>query len=62
MPVYEYKCNSCGEKFDVTRSFKDEETEVECPKCGKTDTRRVYSWFGTTSASSCGPTPRRHFG
>ena len=46
MPVYEYKCGSCGEKFEVIRSLKDEETEVKCPGCGASDTRLVYSLFG----------------
>ena len=61
-PVYEYKCNGCGEKFEVLRSLKDNETEVKCPECGATDTRRLYSLFGRrSSADSCSPKPR-HFG
>ena len=60
MPVFEYKCQKCGEKFEVLRSFRDEETEGKCPKCVATDARRVFSLFGRGSSSgSCAPTPRR---
>jgi putative FmdB family regulatory protein len=33
MPTYVYKCNNCGNKFELKRSIKDE-SEVLCPKCG----------------------------
>lgn len=58
MPVYEYRCNSCGETFEILRSFKDEETEVKCPKCGAGDVSRVYSpCGGGASKDSCPPIP-----
>jgi len=46
MPVYEYQCKSCSEKFDIQRSLCEEEAEVKCPKCGSADAERVYSSFG----------------
>ena len=50
---------SCGEKFEVLRSLKDEETEVKCPKCGASDAQRLYSPFGQrSSTNSCSPIPR----
>lgn len=55
MPVYEYECKSCGEKFEVNRSLNDVAEKEKCPKCGGSDTRRVYSTFG--SCSSCSPNP-----
>ncbi len=39
MPVYEYQCRACGERFDLKQSFSDEPIKV-CPKCGG-ETRRV---------------------
>lgn len=62
MPSYEYKCKSCGEKFEVIRSFKDKEGEVKCPKCGGSDTQRVYSLFGRGSSASSSSTIPRGFG
>ena len=34
MPVYEYECNKCREKFSQLRRFWDKDDEVKCPKCG----------------------------
>ena len=39
MPVYEYRCLDCDEKFEVVETFAEHEThepdEATCPKCGK---------------------------
>ena len=60
MPVYEYKCKSCGEKFEVRCSLQDQEKEPKCPKCGSHDTQRVFGSFGSTSStSSCGSEPTK---
>lgn len=33
MPLYEYKCDGCGETFEVIQKFSDEELKVH-EKCG----------------------------
>ncbi len=33
MPLYEYKCDNCGEVFEVMQKFSDEPLTVH-PKCG----------------------------
>jgi len=33
MPVYEYKCKECKNKFEAKQSMTDLEIEV-CPECG----------------------------
>ncbi len=33
MPLYEYKCQSCGEIFEILQKFSDEPLEVH-KKCG----------------------------
>jgi putative FmdB family regulatory protein len=33
MPMYEYKCESCGIGFERIQHFKDEPLK-ECPECG----------------------------
>lgn len=33
MPIYEYKCTSCGHIFEKMQSFNDEPVKT-CPKCG----------------------------
>ncbi|MFH1383228.1 MAG: zinc ribbon domain-containing protein [Chloroflexota bacterium] len=51
MPVYEYKCNACGEKFEIQRSMCDSDKETKCPKCGSKDCQKVYSLSGQNPAS-----------
>ena len=34
MPLYAYRCTSCGNKFEKIQSFSSE-PETVCPKCGK---------------------------
>ena len=60
MPIYEYECGECGEKFEMRRSINDRDEKVKCPKCGTKGPRRVISLFGTsasdeTSGGSCAP-------
>ena len=56
MPIYEYKCMSCGEKFELLRRFSDKDNEVKCPKCGEIGVKRALSGFATASSdSSCAP-------
>lgn len=58
MPIYEYECKSCGEKFEARRNISDSDTELKCPKCGKKEPRRVFSSFSCSgfSGGSCAPT------
>ncbi|MGA8085811.1 MAG: zinc ribbon domain-containing protein [Terracidiphilus sp.] len=34
MPLYAYRCTSCGNKFEKIQNFSAE-PETVCPKCGK---------------------------
>ncbi|MGA9531883.1 MAG: FmdB family zinc ribbon protein [Anaerolineales bacterium] len=34
MPIYAYRCESCGVQFDRHQKFSDD-TLVECPECGE---------------------------
>jgi putative FmdB family regulatory protein len=42
MPLYEYECDACGQRFEVIRKFSDPELEI-CSLCGKTPVRRLQS-------------------
>ncbi|HEY79244.1 MAG TPA: zinc ribbon domain-containing protein [Dehalococcoidia bacterium] len=56
MPIYEYECLECGERFELRRSMSDSDQEVKCPRCGAENGRRVFSTFATTtSAGACAP-------
>ena len=57
MPVYEYECQECGEKFEQFRSISSDDSEVECPKCNTKEPKRVMSAFATCcSDENCSPT------
>ena len=42
MPLYEYQCEACGERFEAIRKFSDPPLEV-CEKCGKGPVQRLVS-------------------
>ncbi|MBI4723018.1 MAG: zinc ribbon domain-containing protein [Candidatus Stahlbacteria bacterium] len=60
MPTYEFKCNSCNERFEVCVSIS-ERTKVKCQKCNSREVVQLLSGFyviGTEQgkgggASSC---------
>lgn len=34
MPLYEYQCEDCGERFERIRKFSDPPLDERCSKCG----------------------------
>ena len=42
MPLYEYECDACGERFERIQKFSDPPVEV-CPNCGKKTVRKLLS-------------------
>jgi len=42
MPLYEYECDSCGERFEVIQKFSDAPLET-CKKCGKGPVHKLMS-------------------
>ena len=42
MPLYEYQCDACQQRFEVIRKFSDPELDV-CTLCGKGPVRRLFS-------------------
>jgi putative FmdB family regulatory protein len=43
MPIYEFRCLSCNECFEILVMKKDEEVAANCPKCGSEEFERVMS-------------------
>ena len=41
MPIYTYRCESCGVQFERHQSF-NEASLVWCPECNKKSLRKVY--------------------
>lgn len=53
MPLYEYRCPSCGEKFEVLQRIGATGEGLHCPRCGASGAQRVHSTF----ASAVGQAP-----
>lgn len=55
MPVYDYECGQCGERFETSRGIFHRNSKVKCPKCGATDARKVFSPISRASSPNCPP-------
>ena len=66
MPIYEYICPKCQNKFELMRSISQSQENADCPKCQMASKRTVSKFvsraqndFGfpdsmpATSGSSC---------
>ncbi len=45
MPIYEYRCSSCGHEKEVLQKMSDAPL-TECPACGKSTFRKLISAAG----------------
>ncbi|MCI0496423.1 zinc ribbon domain-containing protein [candidate division KSB1 bacterium] len=52
MPIYEYKCNKCENRFDVFQSIGGSNENLICPICGEPKPERIFSIFGAGIGSS----------
>ncbi|NPA90102.1 MAG: hypothetical protein GXO55_01435 [Chloroflexi bacterium] len=44
MPIYEYRCLTCGRRFSVFyRTYSGAGTQATCPHCGGNDVQRLIS-------------------
>jgi putative FmdB family regulatory protein len=68
MPIYTYRCSSCGVQFERQQHFEDAPL-VKCPECGKRSLKKIYSpagiifkgsgWYSTDHRSPSAQTPAR---
>lgn len=49
MPIYEYVCDDCGQKFDALRPMKDSDAPINCKNCLGQNTHRALSVFFASS-------------
>ena len=51
MPLYEYTCRKCGEKFSEVLTIKEHGTKkVRCPKCESEEVQRIIEPFFAKTA------------
>jgi putative FmdB family regulatory protein len=58
VPIYEYKCNSCGNRFEKIIFNSQDEKDLVCEKCGKKNIEKLLSSFshantGLSMSSGC---------
>lgn len=58
MPLYEYLCRKCGQRFDLLRKMRDADRDLECPECQSDEIERLLSTF---AAGGCTPSPSGRF-
>ena len=51
MPIYEYTCVTCYNRFDKRRSMSQMNDPAPCPDCGS-ESRRVFSADGRGQTSA----------
>ena len=66
MPIYTYRCESCGVQFEREQSFSDAPLKI-CPECRKKSLKKVISpvgvifkgsgFYATDHKSPSGATP-----
>jgi putative FmdB family regulatory protein len=51
MPIYEFRCQRCDERFELRRPMADADAPVACSS-GHADVVRLLPVFATTGSSS----------
>ena len=51
MPIFDYLCNSCGQKFDVMIK-NNEKDSVQCPQCQSKEVKQQLSIFSSANKSA----------
>jgi putative FmdB family regulatory protein len=61
MPLYEYICQTCGERFEKLIRGGTNGAPIVCPSCASAAVTRAFSTFATSGSSAehstpaCGP-------
>jgi putative FmdB family regulatory protein len=56
MPIYEYRCETCGEGFEVLVRSISRQVSLACPRCGSQNVKKAVSLFGVSGATKSAPT------
>ena len=52
MPIYEYKCDTCGNKFEKLIRSSNGAAELACPACGERHVTQQLSTFSPIAHSA----------
>jgi putative FmdB family regulatory protein len=51
MPLYEYACKNCGQRFEILQRMGEGAEGLECPGCGEHELEKQFSTFSSGSGS-----------
>ena len=54
MPMFEYVCRDCGERFEELVATGLDGLGVSCPECGSEKVQKLVSRFASTGVSTDG--------
>ncbi len=61
MPLYQYGCCDCNEKFDLLRPIGQRDEGTTCPSCGSDDTKRnIATLFAYLRRNPSRKVPQEH--
>ena len=52
MPLYEYRCDQCGRRFEVLQKIGAASDGVTCPGCGGSQVAKQLSTFASSVSAS----------
>ncbi len=55
MPIYEYRCQDCGTKFEKLIRRASDAPELVCPSCGEKRLQQEFSTFAAHANESSQP-------
>ncbi len=58
MPVYEYQCGGCGQRFETFQSVHANPDDTKCSHCGAKKATRLMSAFASKVVGTAKPTFR----
>jgi putative FmdB family regulatory protein len=60
MPIYEYRCNHCGQISEILITGSSDDEGIACKQCGSTDLEKIlsvssfaFSGSGRAPGSTC---------
>jgi len=62
MPIYEYVCQDCDEKYEKLVRSLSAKVELTCPECGSHDAEKALSVFGAVGSDSTSSASAGGFG
>lgn len=57
MPIYEYQCTHCGQRFEVRQAIGEDGSSLSCPECHAGNPKKLFSPFFNPSSSATATEP-----